>query len=412
MTVMQRTLKSFEFYWQASLVFGRGKVAQLGRIVKDSGYKKALLVTDQGLSEAGIARKVTTLLEEAGIGYDMFDRVEANPLDTIVEAGTKLAREIKPDVIIGLGGGSPMDTSKCIALLATNQGTIQDYSYTVCGPAGSKAKAHPLPLITIPTTSGTGSECNPWAVVTHTEKWEKMAIGGPATYLGGPCIAAKVAIDDPELTISLPPKQTASTGLDALSHLIEAYTANVSNPVCDALAEYGIRLVAENLPIAYTNGKDIDAREGMMMASCLGGVAFSSTNCAGMHCLGEALGGVYGNPPRPVIPHGVTCALAAPWIMEYNCMTNPAKFARIAELLGEDVSGLSLKAAALKSVDTVKEMINMVEAPHSLKELGVDEKDLPKIAERATWNLSLDSNPRVLTYDVFLEILKKEYEGW
>lgn len=412
MATMQRTLKCFSFYWPASLIFGRGKVVELGKIIKDSGYKKALVVTDQGLVKAGIAGKITKILEDAAISYELFDKVEANPLDTIVEAGAKFARESKPDVIIGLGGGSSMDTSKNIALLATNPGTIREYSYTVCGPAGAKAKAHPLPLITIPTTSGTGSECNFWAIATHTEKWEKMAIGGPETYPGGPCIAAKIAIDDPELTVGLPPKQTASTGVDALSHLIEGYTANVANPVCDALAEYGMRLVAETLPIAYTNGKDINAREGMMMASCLGGVSFASTDCAGMHCLGEALGGVYGNPPRPVIPHGVTCALAAPWIMEYNCMTDPAKFARIAELLGEDICGLSLKAAALKSVDAVKEIIDTVELPHSLKELGVDEKDLPKIAERATWNLSVGSNPRVLTYDVFLEILKKEYDGW
>lgn len=412
MSVFGRTLKSFAFYWSTNLLFGRGKIVEIKKICKDSGYKKALLVTDAGLVKAGIVGKVTELLENININYSVFDKVKPNPTDTIVEEGVKIAKKNNPDVIIAIGGGSVMDSAKCIALLATNSGSIRELAYTKYGPTENKAKNQPIPLITIPTTSGTGSECNFWAIITNTEKWEKMSIGGPPVSLGGSCIAAKIAIDDPELTIALPQKQTVSTGLDTLSHLIEAYTANVANPICDKLSIYGMELIYENLLIASVNGNDIDAREGMMMASCLGGVASASSDCAGMHCLGEALGAVYGNPPRPVIPHGICCMLAAPWIMEYNYLTDPIKFAKIAEILGENISGLSLKDAAFKSVDAVKGLINVLNVPHSLKELGVEEKDLPKIAERATWNPLVGSNPRELNYDVFYEILKKEYIGW
>jgi alcohol dehydrogenase class IV len=239
-----------------------------------------------------------------------------------------------------------------------------------------------------------------------------MAIGGPPQYPGGPCIAAKVSINDPQLTVSLPPFQTASTGLDAFAHHYDSYTANLSNPISDAISEYSIKLIRNFLPIAYTNGKDLEAREMMMLASLLGGISFANSDCSATHCLGEALGGLYGNPPRPVVAHGLACALFLPWCMEYNCLTDPVKHANVARFLGEDVSGLTLNVAAHRCVDGVKRLIRSVGLPTSLEAVGVKKEDLPAVAERATWNVSMDSNPRPVNYDVFLELLNKANQGW
>lgn len=412
MNVMERFRKSFSFNWGVSTIeFGAGKTGELGKIVKGMKSQKVLIVTDKGVGQAGILEKVEAPLKAAKLDYRVFDEVEPNPLDTIVEKGAGLTRDMKPDVIIGLGGGSSIDSAKAISVIATNPGTIRDYQIKEEADF-ERIKVHPLPLIAIATTSGTGTEGNFWSIITHTDNWSKMAIGGPPTYPGGPCIAAKVALDDPLLTVTLPPFQTASTGLDAFAHHYDAYTANVSNPISDALSEYSIGLIRDFLPIAYANGKDVEAREMMMLASLLGGISFANSDCSGVHCLGEALGGVYGNPPKPVIPHGLCCTLFLPWVMEFNAMSDPVKHANIAKFLGEKVDGLALIDAANQSVEGIKRLIKAVELPRSLKELGVKEEDLEAVAERATWNVSFESNPRALSYEVFMDILKKAYHGW
>jgi alcohol dehydrogenase len=412
MNVMERFQRSFTFNWGVGTIeFGTGKIAELGNIVKGMNVNKALVITDKGLTETGILEKITAPLNQSEIDHTVFDEVEPNPIDTTAEKGGALAREIQADVIIGVGGGSAIDSAKAISVLATNPGSIRDYQIK-SEEDFENLKIHPTPLITVPTTSGTGTEGNFWSIITNTDNWSKMAIGGPPCFPGGPCIAAKVAIDDPLLTVSLPSFQTATTGLDAFAHHYDGYTANVANPISDALSEYSIQLIRDYLPIAYANGTDIQAREMMMLASCLGGISFANSDCSGVHCLGEALGGMYGNPPRPVIPHGLCCALFMPWMMEYNAMTDPVKHANVARLLGENTQGLSLIEAAKKSVDGIKRLIQTVELPTSLAACGVEEKDLAAIAERAVWNVSMASNPRPLNYDVFLDILKKAYRGW
>ena len=412
MNVIERFQRSFTFNWGVGTIeFGAGKVAELGNIVKSMQAAKALIVIDKGLAKTEILGKIKAPLEQAGIDYTVFDEVEPNPIDTTADKGGALAREMQADVIIGVGGGSSIDSAKAISVLATNPRSIRDYQIKTEADF-ENIKIHPTPLITVPTTSGTGTEGNFWSVITNSDNWTKMAIGGPPCYPGGPCIAAKIAIDDPLLTISLPAFQTATTGLDAFAHHYDGYTANVANPISDALSEYSIQLIRDYLPIAYANGNDVQAREMMMMASCLGGISFANSDCSGVHCLGEALGGMYGNPPRPVIPHGLCCALFLPWMMEYNAMTDPVKHANVARMLGENTAGLPLIEAAKKSVDGIKRLIKCVELPTSLEACGVEEKDLEAIAERAGWNVSFESNPRQLNYDVFLDILKKAYRGW
>ncbi len=412
MNVMERFRKTFSFnFGVGTIEFGAGKAAEIGNLVKSRGAKKVLVVTDKGLVDAGVLPKVTAPLDDAGIEYKVFDEIEPNPVDTTADKGGKLARDIKADVIIGLGGGSAIDSAKAISLLATNSGSIRDYQIK-SKEDFYRLKNHPLTLFSVPTTSGTGTEGNFWSIITNTDNWSKMAIGGPPVYPGGPCIAAEVAIDDPLLNVSLPPFQTATTGLDAFAHHYDAYTANVANPISDALSEYSIGLVRDYLPIAYANGQDIEARTMMMLASCLGGISFANSDCSGVHCLAEALGGMYGNAPRPVVPHGLCCSLFLPWMMEYNALTDPVKHAKVAKLLGIDTSGLPLIEAALACVDGVKMLIKAVDVPTSLKACGVKEKDLEAVAERAVWNVSLESNPRPLNLNVFLDILKKAYQGW
>jgi len=412
MNLMERFRRQFAFTWGVGTIeFGAGKVAQLGPIAKGMKARNLLVVTDKAIAKTDILAKVEDSLKAAKVSYTVFGEVEPNPLDTTVEKGAALAKEIKAGAVVGLGGGSSIDSAKAISVIATNTGSIRDYQ--IKSPEDfHKMKAHPLPLIAIPTTSGTGTEGNFWSVITHTEKWNKMAIGGPPVYPGGPCIAAKVAIDDPLLTASLPPFQTASTGLDAFAHHYDSYTAALSNPISDAISEYSIKLIRNFLPIAYTNGKDLEAREMMMLASLLGGISFANSDCSATHCLGEALGGLYGNPPRPVVAHGLACALFLPWCMEYNCLTDPVKHANVARFLGEDVSGLTLTVAAHRCVDGIKRLIRSVGLPTSLEAVGVKKEDLPAVAERATWNVSVDSNPRPINYDVFLDILNKAYKGW
>jgi alcohol dehydrogenase class IV len=373
--------------------------------------RDVLVVTDQGIVKSGILGKVEESLKGAKVSYTVFAEVEPNPLDRIAEKGAALAKEIEANAIIGLGGGSSIDSAKAISLLATNPGGIRDYQIKIPEDF-QKLKIHPLPLIAIPTTSGTGTEGNFWSIITHTENWSKMAIGGPPVYPGGPCVAAKAAIDDPLLTLSLPPYQTACTGLDAFAHHYDSYTSNLANPISDAISEYSIKLIRNFLPIAYTNGKDVEAREMMMLASLLGGISFANSDCSAVHCLAEALGGMYGNPPKPVVAHGLACSLFLPWCMEYNCLTDPVKHANVAKFLGEDVSGLTLNLAARRAVDGIKRLIRSVEVPTSLEAVGVKKEDLPAVAERATWNVSVESNPRPVNYDVFLDILNKAYKGW
>lgn len=409
---MERFRRSYSFTWGVGTIeFGAGKIAQLGNIGKAMKARKVLIVTDKGIVKSGIISRIEEPLKASKINYTIYDEVEPNPLDKIVEKGAALAKEINVYAIIGLGGGSSIDSAKAIALLATNPGSIRDYQ--IKAPEDfQKLKNHPLPLIAIPTTSGTGTEGNFWSIITHTDNWSKMAIGGPPVYPGGPCIAARVAIDDPLLTVSLPPFQSACTGLDAFAHHYDSYTATLANPISDAISEYSMKLIRNYLPIAYTNGKDVEAREMMMLASLLGGISFANSDCSAVHCLAEALGGMYGNPPRPVIAHGLACSLFLPLCMEFNCLTDPVKHANVAKFLGENIEGLTLTVAARRCVDGIKRLIRCVEVPTSLEALGVKKDDLQAVAERATWNVSVESNPRPVTYDVFLEILNKAYKGW
>lgn len=380
--------ESFQFLLPTKVVYGPGCLKELTTELAAFGGKRPIVVTDGGVQKAGIAKRVTDLLDAAGVAYIVYDGVEANPKDVNVEEGARIAREFGADSIIAIGGGSPIDCAKSIGvLLAHNADKIKPYE-------GKTAATLPLPLlISVPTTSGTGSELTFSSVITDTANKYKMTVKSPFT-------AAKVAVCDPELTLSVPPMVTASTGVDALTHAIEAYTATCSEPISDAVALYAIELIYENLVQAVKNGSDLSVRSGMLMGSMLAGIAFSHSDVASVHCVAESLGGVYD------LPHGMCNAIFLPYVMEYNMDYCQEKYARVAKAMGLSFS--SIEEGAKAAVEAVKQLCRDVGLP-TFRSLGVGEEQFDQIAEMSARNISTDSNPRPMNKDDYMAVLHKAY---
>ena len=390
MAMNYKCMNPFEFTLPTKIIFGPGCVKQLAEEIAAIGGKKPLIITDPGIRGAGIDRIVTDLLEEAGIEYGLFDGVEANPKDVNAEAAAREARACGADFLIAVGGGSPIDCAKAVGvLLAHDAEFIKPYE-------GKTAATLPNPpLITIPTTSGTGSEITFSSVITDTKNKYKMTVKSPYT-------AATTALCDPELTISVPPAVTAATGVDALTHSIEGFTATCSEPIGDAAALYSIELIAGNLVKAYKDGSDLESRSNMLMASMLGGISFSHSDVASVHCIAEALGSMYD------LPHGTCNAIFLPYVMEYNMDYCVDRYARVAGALGLNYD--SDEDGAAKAVAYVKQLTKDVELP-TFASLDPDPADFPALADMAYKNGSNDSNPRPMTAADYEALLKIVYEA-
>ncbi len=390
MAMNYKCMNPFEFTLPTKIIFGPGCVKQLAEEIAAIGGKKPLIITDPGIRGAGIDRIVTDLLEEAGIEYGLFDGVEANPKDVNAEAAAREARACGADFLIAVGGGSPIDCAKAVGvLLAHDAEFIKPYE-------GKTAATLPNPpLITIPTTSGTGSEITFSSVITDTKNKYKMTVKSPYT-------AATTALCDPELTISVPPAVTAATGVDALTHSIEGFTATCSEPIGDAAALYSIELIAGNLVKAYKDGSDLEARSNMLMASMLGGISFSHSDVASVHCIAEALGSMYD------LPHGTCNAIFLPYVMGYNMDYCVDRYARVAGALGLTYD--SDEDGAAKAVAYVKQLTKDVELP-TFASLDPDPADFPALADMAYKNGSNDSNPRPMTAADYEALLKIVYEA-
>lgn len=388
---MRRT-QPFSFFTPTRIEYGAGKVSQLIDEVKGLNAKRPLIVTDKGIIKAGILKRVEEQLKESKLEFEVFPDVESNPRDTTVEKAADLAKEHKADLMIGVGGGSPMDTAKCVGMLITNGGKIHDYF------GAYKVKKRGLPLITIPTTSGTGSEVSIWAVVTDTRKGENVK-----QFLGSPLICPTVALVDPLLTVGLPPHLTAFTGMDALSHAMEGYVCLVAEPIADTIALSAIRLVSNSLVLAVLNGENLEARDNMMLGSMMAGITLGNTDCGAIHCLGHAIGGLYD------VHHGLAMAIFMPYVMEYNLGACPEKFVEIAKAMGENVNGLSLWEAARKSIDGVVNLLRVLRIP-TLKDVGVKEQDFEEIAKMALADETSLTNPRKMTLEGMMEILRDAYK--
>lgn len=378
--------KTIKYSPSGSILFGNGMVAQIGQEVAALGAKKVLLVTDQGIIKAGLLPKVVEPLCAAGIEVAVFDQCEANPSVETVDRVTLLAKEA--DLLIGLGGGSSMDVAKAAAILVTNSGKIQDYEGI------NLVKVPPVPVVAVPTTSGTGAEATPFAVITDKTRDWKMAIGSSYNI-------PALAICDPELTLTLPPALTAATGMDALTHAIEGFTSLSNDPISEALAFKAIQLIAGSLREAVAKGDaNINARYDMMLGSTMAAMGFTNTILGIAHSMAHPLGGIFN------IPHGTANAIMLPVIMEFNLIGNPDKFIQVAIAMGEKIDGLPRMEAAAKSVAAVKRLAQDIGIPR-LSELGVKEADISRLAEEAMKGGDRWTNPRNTVFEHFVELYKK-----
>lgn len=361
---------------------------QLSQELKNLGVSKPLLVTDKGVREAGIIEKVTDILEENNINYAIYDRVKANPSVETVGKGTESFTENDCDGLIAVGGGSSIDTAKGIGVEVTHKGSILDYE------VGKNPLTERIcPLIAIPTTAGTGSEVTLWAVITDPEREYKFNVGGPL-------LAPHVAIVDAKLHVSLPGEITAQTGMDALCHAIECYTSHYAQPVTDAVALQAIEYCSKYLRRAVTNHQDIEARYYMAMAAHLAGLSYGEESAGAVHAMSHTLGGI-----KPDISHGAAVgALLAP-VMKFNWMGEPGKFKKIAQALGKDIRGLDEREASLKSVEAVENLAEDIGIP-TLKELGVTEEEIPKLAKAAEEDPQTVGNPWDLDKEGYEEIYR------
>ncbi|MEM1515468.1 MAG: iron-containing alcohol dehydrogenase [Candidatus Bathyarchaeia archaeon] len=383
------------------IIYGAGSYKAVGSEAKRLGRNgTALLVTDKGVTKAGLAEKVREVVEKEGLRVDVYDELSAEPTLESARKITEVVRGAKYSVIIGVGGGTVMDSAKVAAVMATNLGDVSNYlAYTE-----DRVKEKPLPKILIPTTAGTGSEVSMYAVIVDEK--------GVKNFITSPSVLADVAIVDPLMTITCPPRQTAASGMDALAHSMENILSLGFTPLSDMYGLQSISLIAANLRTAYYWGDNLRARYNMSLAALLGGLAMGATPAGANigHCISEAIGPIY------KIPHGIACAIVTPYMMEYNLPACIERLAMVASYMGLDVHGLPLRKAAIEAIKFVKELVEDLELPISLKDVGVPKEDIPKIAdyimeERQHYYYLQTYNPRKPTKENITELLEKMYEG-
>jgi alcohol dehydrogenase len=382
-------IKSFETVRR--ITFGCGSLENLGNEIKRVNGSKVLVVTDPGLKSAGVLDAVTAVLDKARLNTTVFADVEPDPRVEVALAAAAAARACGPDVIVGLGGGSSLDISKITSVLLTNEGPIEKYF-------GMEQVPRPgVPLILIPTTAGTGSEMTSICVLSDTKNQVKKGIVSGHMF-------ARTALLDPQLTLALPPRVTAMTGMDALVHGIESFVGVRASVFTDTLNLQAIRLVAANLRLAYANGANLAARENMLHASCLAGMAFSNTQNGLDHALALAIGGKFH------LPHGLLTAFILPWVMEFNLIAAPKKFIQIAKAFGETPKRLSEIEAARLSVKAVKALLDDVGISYRLSNYGVPREEFPALAKATVGAVRLISNnPRSVTEQDVIGILETNY---
>jgi alcohol dehydrogenase len=376
-----------EFHMPTHVLFGRGVAGQAAQHVAAFGAKRVMLVSDPGVADAGLLDPVRNDLASAGLRPVIFTSVEPNPRDVDCLAGTGLARDAHVDALVAVGGGSSIDTAKCIALLLTNGGHPRDWE-----DFGALHSA-PLPVLAIPTTAGTGSEVSPSAVITDTERKKKMNLFDVRN-------CPRIALVDPDLTLSCPPSLTAASGLDALSHAVDSLHCRLATPASDALALEGARLVSRYIQRAFAAPSDVEARCGMAQGSLVAGLAVGLTDVAGAHCLAEAIGGLYGHP------HGYCCANSMPPIMEYNLPTSREKYARLAQAFGIERNMRADDELARLAIEHVRRLNRGLKVPRLSTLIKVSDLDL--LGWKAEQNTSTPSNPRPAGAAAFKSMLVRE----
>jgi len=370
------------------IISGSGSIDALGDEVNKMGGGKALIVCDRELKNLGLITPLMDSLDKAGVTHALFSGVQTDPDLELLDRSREITDAFAADMIIGLGGGSALDAAKLISVTLTNDAPADAY-YGI-----DNIKKPGLPMILIPTTAGTGSEVTNISVMGDPKTGLKKAMISDHLY-------ARVALLDPDLTLGLPPRLTATTGMDALVHAIESFVGLRASVFSDTLNLKAITIIARNLRQAYANGGNTQAREAMLNASCLAGMAFCNTQNGLDHAMALAIGSRYH------LPHGLATAFILPWVMEFNCIANPHKFAAIARAFGENIEHLPDHKAALLSVEAVKHLLNDLNISYKLGDYGADEKHFEEIAKAAlSAGQLISNNPRQVTEQDVLNILQ------
>ncbi|MEK3748094.1 iron-containing alcohol dehydrogenase [Paenibacillus sp. FSL E2-8871] len=376
------------YYVPSINIMGKGCLQEIGPYIQELKLKKALVVTDKFLMKSGIAGKLLAVLDEAGIEYAIYDEVKPNPTCKNVHDGVGYLKAQNCDSLISIGGGSPQDTAKAIGILATNGGHIKEYE----GVHKSKHKS--LPIVAVNTTAGTSAEVTINYVITDEERKVKMVMVDKNSI-------ATISVNDPELMVDKPAALTAATGMDALTHAIEALVTPGAYPVTDATALAAVEIIFANLARTVKNGHDIEAREQMVYAIFLGGLAFNNAGLGYVHAMAHQLGGVYD------LPHGVCNAMLLPYVEEENAKYVPEKFRAIAKAIGLNVEDQTDKECADFVIESIKALSKEVGIPSKLSELGVDEVDLNLLAENSMKDACAPGNPFIPTKEEVITLFKK-----
>jgi len=380
--------KIFSFTGAKKIVFGRGAFQKLPEHIGEFSASRPLIIMDKQLAATGLKGQVEDLLKDGGLKGEIFARVDPEPKISLADEGAKLARKAKCDLVVGIGGGSAMDVAKAVAVVAAHGAEAKDFLglNRVPGPG--------LPTIMVPTTAGTGSEVTFTAVFVRHDLKKKEGMNSMFMY-------PDLALLDPELTLSLPPQPTAASGMDALCHAIESYTSVIASPASEMFSLRAIGLIAENLRTCVHNGGNLEAREAQMLGSLYAGIGLANAGVGAAHSLSYPLGGKYG------ISHGVANTLMLPRIMEFNLPGALEKFADVAEMMGENTEGLSVRDAAMLAVEAVDALIEDCGIATGLEELGIPEEDYSEMARVAmTVARPLENNPRKVTLEDAIAIYR------
>lgn len=376
----------FGFYIPTVTLMGVGAYKEIGKQIQTLSGKKPYICTDKGIVDSGILDQVVEVIRrECEVEPVVYDKTKPNPTDENVHDGLELYKQNGCDLIVSLGGGSAHDCGKGIGIVATNGGHIRDYE-----GVDQSSVAMP-PFIAVNTTAGTASEMTRFCIITDTSRKVKMAIVDWR-------VTPNVAIDDSLLMVGMPPSLTAATGMDALTHAVEAYVSTIATPVTDACALKAIELVSQNLRAAVANGQDMQARDNMCYAQYLAGMAFNNASLGHVHAMAHQLGGFYD------LPHGVCNAILLPHVERFNMIAKMDRFVDIAVAMGENVENLSVRAAAEKALDAIQTLSTDIGIPAGLDQLGVKEKDLKIMAENAQKDACGLTNPRCPQLDDVIQI--------
>jgi alcohol dehydrogenase len=376
---------SSAFFIPSVNLMGAGCLTEAADAVKAHGFKKALIVTDKVLNQIGVVKQVVDLLAERNVEAVVFDGTQPNPTMGNVEAGLALLKTNECDFVISLGGGSPHDCAKGIALVASNGGSISDYE-------GVDVSAKPqLPLVAINTTAGTASEMTRFCIITDEARHIKMAIVDKNT-------TPLMSVNDPELMLAKPASLTAATGMDALTHAIEAYVSTAATPITDAVAIKAIELIQAHLRTAVNDGQNLEAREQMAYAQFMAGMAFNNASLGYVHAMAHQLGGFYD------LPHGVCNAVLLPHVQRYNAKVCPDRLRDVAKAMGVNVETMTAEQGADAALEAIQVLSKDVGIPAGLKDLGAKNEDISILADNALKDACGFTNPKQATHEEISEI--------